>query len=214
MKAHETLRLIEETGVIAILRGTSEEQALYTAEALASAGLKAIEVTFNTPGADRIISAIAKRFAGSLLPGAGTVTTPAQAVCAKESGAQYILAPNTDEEVIRTTQQFGLPMIPGAFTPSEVIRCAKLGCQLIKVFPVSTVGPQYIKDLKSPFDTLSFLPVGGVDLINTPAFIKAGAAAVGVGGSLIQKDLLARGDYAAMTDLAKRYLEAVASARA
>ena len=213
MKAYETLRLIEETGVVAILRKTTEDEALHTAEALAKAGITAIEVTFNTPGADRIIAAIAARFTGSLLPGAGTVTTPAQALRAKESGAQFILAPNSDEAVIRTVQQFGLPMIPGAFTPSEIVQCAKLGCSLIKIFPVSSVGPQYIKDLKGPLDSLSFLPFGGVDLMNTPLFIKAGATAVGVGSSLIQKELLARGDYAALTDLAKRYLDAVASAR-
>ena len=213
MNNQKPLDVIKQTGVIAILRKISQDQSLRVVEALAKAGVTAVEVTFNTPDAGRIIAAIATRFAGSVYPGAGTVTEPSQVIEAKESGAQFILAPNTDEAVIRMAQQAGLLMTPGAFTPSEVAQCARLGCQLIKLFPVSSAGPQYVKDLRGPFDTLNFLPVGGVDLTNAAAFIKAGAAAVGVGGGLVQNEMLARGDYAAVTDLGKRFLDAIASAR-
>lgn len=213
MRSSDVFGLIKDTGIVAILRGIDEDKSIRTVEALCKGGVRAIEVTFNTPGADSIILSILGRFKGEIIIGAGTVTNPATAVRAMECGAEFVLAPNTDAEVISTVKKYGKTMVPGAFTPTEVLKCYELGADIVKVFPVSSVGPKYISDLRGPYDYIDMMPVGGVDINNAGEFIRAGAIAVGVGGSLIKKELLASGNYKAIEELAKRYMDEVKKAR-
>lgn len=205
---------IGEAGVIAILRGTAPDVLMHTAEALYAGGIRALEVTFNTPGAPEMISQVASHYGKRLRVGAGTVLNRAAAEQAIAIGSEFVLAPNTDLEVINTVKMSGRVMIPGAFTPTEVWRCHDAGAEIIKIFPVGSVGPQYIKDLLGPYNGLRFVPVGGVDLKNAGAFIKAGSFALGVGGSLVRSDLIAKKDFRGLTALAGEFLQAVSEARA
>ena len=213
MRSTEVFGLIKATGIVAIMRGVGEEEALHTVESLCNAGVKAIEVTFNTPGADKIIISLLNRFKKDVIVGAGTVTDPAIAARAVECGAEFVLAPNTDAEVISFVKSHGKVMVPGAFTPTEVLKCHDMGADIVKIFPVSTVGPKYIKDLRGPYDKIEMMPVGGVDINNAGEFIKAGSIAVGIGGSLIRKDLMAKGNYRAIEELAKNFIYEINSAR-
>lgn len=213
MRSIEVFNLIKNTGVVAIMRGIGDEEALHTVEALCNAGVKAIEVTFNTPGADNIIASLISRFKGDLIVGAGTVTDSAIAAKAVESGAEFVLAPNIDAEVVSIVKDHGKVMIPGAFTPTEVLKCNNMGADIVKIFPVSAVGPKYIKDLRGPYDKIEMMPVGGVDVDNAGEFIRAGSIAVGVGGSLIRKDLLAKKDYKAIEELARKFIFEINNAR-
>lgn len=213
MKSSDVLGLIRDTGIVAILRGIEEDKAIRTVEALYKGGVKAIEVTFNTPGVDRIMLSIHERFKGEIAIGAGTVTNPASAVRAMECGAEFVLAPNMDAEVISTVKRYGKIMVPGAFTATEVLKCYDSGADMVKIFPVSSAGPKYISDLRGPYDYIDMMAVGGVDVNNAGEFIKAGATAVGVGGSLIKKDFLANDNYKAIEELAKKYIDEIRNER-
>lgn len=213
MRRSDVFGLIKDTGIVAILRGIEEDKSIHTVEALCKAGVKVIEVTFNTPGADKIILSILRRFKGEIIIGAGTVTNPASAVRAIECGAEFVLAPNTDAEVISTVKRYGKTMVPGAFTATEVLKCYDFGADIVKIFPVSSVGPKYIRDLRGPYDYIDMMPVGGIDVNNVGEFIRAGAIAVGVGGSLIKKDLLANENYKAIEELAKKYMDEIKKVR-
>jgi len=213
LKNTKVIELIKNTGIVAIMRGIGEEEALHTVEALCNAGVKAVEVTFNTPGADKIIISLIDRFKDDVIVGAGTVTNPAIAAKAVECGAEFVLAPNTDAEVVKVVKDCGKVMVPGAFTPTEVLKCHDMGADIVKVFPVSTVGPKYIKDLKGPYDNIEMMPVGGVDVSNAGEYIKAGSIAVGAGGSLIRKDFLTKGNYKAIEELAKGFIYQINNAR-
>lgn len=213
MGSADTYKIIKDTGIVVIMRGIGEEEALHAVEALCEGGVKAIEVTFNTPGADRIILSLLKRFKDEVIVGAGTVTSAASAVRALECGAEFVLAPNTDSEVVMTVKRYGKLMVPGALTATEVLKCYDLGADIVKIFPVSSLGPKYIKDLRGPYDYIDMMPVGGVDVKNVGEFIKAGSIAVGVGGSLIKKDLLADKNYKAIGELAKKFVDEIGNAR-
>jgi len=213
MLAKGAVKTILETGVIAILRGVARESLTETVAALHAGGIKALEVTFNTAGACEMIRQIAREYNSELYVGAGTVLNTEAAMQAIDSGAEFIVSPNTDPEVITAVKKQGKIMIPGAFTATEILRCDACGADMIKVFPVSSVGPQYIKDIKGPYNSLRLVPVGGVDLNNAGAFIKAGADAIGVGGSLIQADLISRKDFRGLATLAGKFLQTVEQAK-
>ena len=213
MLAETVVREIEKTGVIAILRGIAAEPLMETVAALHDGGIRVLEVTFNTVGACDMIRQIARQYSGKLHVGAGTVLSPQAALQAIDAGAEFVVAPNTDPEVIAIVKKRERVMIPGAFTPTEILRCDSFGADMIKVFPVSSVGPKYIKDLKGPCNTLRLVPVGGVDLSNAGAFIKAGAAAVGVGGSLVRPDLILAKDFRGLATLAADFLRCVGEAK-
>lgn len=209
MRCAEVFNIIRETGIIAIIRGITEKEALFTAEALLKSGIRTLEVTFNTPGADIIIKRMLEEFKNEIVVGAGTVTNTVNAVRAIQCGAEFVLAPNLDPDVVSTVKMSGKLMIPGAFTATEVLRCYELGGDIVKVFPVSSVGPQYIKDLRGPYNNIDMIPVGGVDISNARDFIKAGSIALGVGGSLIKKEFLENNDYKALQELAQRFIEEI-----
>mgnify|MGYP000931101954 FL=1 len=213
MKNTKAIELIKNTGIVAIMRGIAEEEALRTVEALCNAGVKAVEVTFNTRGADKIITSLIGRFKDDVIVGAGTVTNPKIAEKAVECGAEFVLAPNTDADVIAVVKNSGKVMVPGAFTPTEVLKCHDMGADIVKVFPVSTVGPKYIRDLRGPYDNIELMAVGGVDVSNAGEYIKAGSISVGVGGSLIRKDLIAKGNYKAIEEIAEKFIYEINSAR-
>jgi 2-dehydro-3-deoxyphosphogluconate aldolase/(4S)-4-hydroxy-2-oxoglutarate aldolase len=203
------LKSIGEYGAVLVVRCETEDEAVNGVRAVLEGGIKAVEVTFTVPGAPSVIRRIKHEFGESLLLGAGTVLTPEQAEDAVDAGALYLIAPNTDEKVIGAAKRLGVTVIPGAFTPTEVVRAWDLGADAIKIFPASLGGPSYIKALKAPLPHIPLIPTGGVDERTVGEFLRAGAFAVGAGGAIFDIKRLKAKDYAGMTEVAKRFTTAL-----
>jgi 2-dehydro-3-deoxyphosphogluconate aldolase / (4S)-4-hydroxy-2-oxoglutarate aldolase len=213
MNKADKLNLIRKTGVIAIMRAMRPEQLLSAAEAIKNGGVPVIEVTMTTPGALTVIVAATKRFGEEVLFGAGTVLNAEAARAAILAGAGFIVAPTLDLEVVKVCHDYGVPVIPGCFTPTEMLTAWRAGADLIKLFPADIGGPQFVKAILAPLPQLQIVPVGGVDLNTAAAFIQMGAVALGVGGSLINQALLDAGDMAELTRRAAAFIEAVQKGR-
>lgn len=198
-----------ETGVVAILRGISHEEALGCVEAFSRAGIKGIEVTFNTPGAPAIIESLA-RLHPELCIGAGTVLSVDDVIRAHNAGARFILSPDTNRDVIAATKQRGLISVPGAFTATEVLAASRAGADIVKIFPAGKAGAAYIKDLLGPLNGFRFMAVGGVSLENTADFFRAGACSVGIGGQLVDREKIKAQDWAGLEKLAAQFLSEAA----
>lgn len=181
----DTLNIIKETKLIAILRNANPDDVLPIVRTLYKAGVRAIEVTMNSPKALESIDLIANEMKGKVVVGAGTVLDAESARLAILSGATFILSPTVNKETIRMTKKYGVVSIPGALTPTEILEAYEYGGDIIKVFPTTTMGLSYIKDLQGPLPHIPLLPTGGVDLNNVADFIKAGAVGVGLGSALV-----------------------------
>ncbi|HXG97648.1 MAG TPA: bifunctional 4-hydroxy-2-oxoglutarate aldolase/2-dehydro-3-deoxy-phosphogluconate aldolase [Gemmatimonadales bacterium] len=209
-----TVSRLREVGIIPIIRAASAEVVLPVAEALLHAGLPVVEITLTVPKAIDAIGAVAKRLAGKVLLGAGTVTDAETAKRAVDAGAEFIVTPCLVPEVIAAAQRAGVAVLPGALTPTEVFEAFRAGGDLVKVFPAQSVGgAAYLRALRGPFPDIPLVPTGGVTLENLAAMFQAGAVAVGVGTELISKDALDRRDYAAIGALAKQFVAAVRQAQ-
>ena len=201
---------IQESAVIAIMRAKSPDQLLAAAEAVKVGGVRAIEVTMTTPGALEVIREAVARFGDQVLFGAGSVLDPESARAAILAGAQFIVAPTLNLQTIELCKRYGVAVMPGAFTPTEILTAWEAGADFVKVFPASVGGPAYIKAVKQPLPQVKLVPVGGVDLNTTADFIRAGADLVGVGGELINQKLLDTRDFSAITERARRFCAEVA----
>jgi 2-dehydro-3-deoxyphosphogluconate aldolase/(4S)-4-hydroxy-2-oxoglutarate aldolase len=213
MTKEQVLTRMSDAGVVAVIRARSAEQLTGITEALLAGGVPSIEVTMSTPKAIAGIEKLADRFGDKAIIGVGTVIDPATARDAIAAGAQFVVSPITDPEVIATTIRYGKVMIPGAFTPTEILRAWTCGGDIIKVFPSTALGPTYFKDLLAPLPQLRLTPTGGVDVKNCGDWIKAGAVCVGAGSALVSKDALANNDWAAITANAQAFVAAVKAAR-
>jgi 2-dehydro-3-deoxyphosphogluconate aldolase/(4S)-4-hydroxy-2-oxoglutarate aldolase len=202
-----------EAGVVAVIRAKSKEQLIDITNALLEGGVISIEVTMSTPKAIAGIEELADKFGERAIVGVGTVLDAATARDAIAAGAQFVVSPITDPQIIATTIRYGKISIPGAFTPTEILRAWTLGGDVVKVFPATALGPQYFKDLLGPLPQLKLTPTGGVDVKTTPAWIKAGAVCVGAGSALVSKEALAKNDWAAIAKAAREFTDAVKSAR-
>jgi 2-dehydro-3-deoxyphosphogluconate aldolase/(4S)-4-hydroxy-2-oxoglutarate aldolase len=208
------IREIETSGVIAIVRFDRSEDLIQVARAVHAGGVRAIEFTMTTPNALDIIEQSAREFGQDVLLGAGTVLDPETARAAILAGAQFIVAPTLNPQVIEICRRYSKAVIPGAFTPTEILTAWECGADFVKVFPADFGGPEYLKAIRAPLPQVKLIPVGGVSLENTGAFIKAGASAVAVGGNLVKKSAIAAKRFDELTDLARAYVQAVAGARA
>lgn len=214
MQRDQALELIRRTGVIAILRAERTDRLLQAAEAIRAGGVQAIEVSLTTPGALEVITEATRRAGDDLLFGAGTVLDAETARAAILAGAQFVVAPTLDPATIALCRRYSIPAIPGAYTPTEVLAAWQAGADLVKVFPASVGGPDWIRALKGPLPQVQLVPVGGVTLSNAGAFIRAGAAALGVGSALAAPRLIEQGDFATLTARAQAFADAIAEARA
>lgn len=205
---------MSSSGVVAVIRAPSTEVLIPLTEALIAGGVLSIEVTLSTPKAISGIELLADRFGDRAIIGVGTVLDAATAADAIRAGSQFVVSPFTDARMIETVIRQGKIMIPGAYTPTEIVNAWSLGGDIIKVFPSTALGPQYFKDLLAPLPQLKLTPTGGVDLKNTGQWIKAGAVCVGVGSALVSKEALVKGDWAGVTAAAKAFVEAIQQARA
>lgn len=211
----KSLRLIREVGLVPIVRAPSPEDALLAAEAIIAADIRIAEITMTVPNAIQVMEKVTDNFGDQVLLGAGTILDPETARAALLAGAQFIVTPSLCVPVIELARRYSIPCMPGALTPTEVVTAWQAGADMVKIFPCGPVGgPKYIKALKGPFPQIEFIPTGGVNLETAPEFIKAGAAAVAVGSELVDIKLLREGKQEAISANARRYVEAVRTARA
>jgi 2-dehydro-3-deoxyphosphogluconate aldolase/(4S)-4-hydroxy-2-oxoglutarate aldolase len=201
-------------GVVAVIRAPSKESLVPITEALVAGGIPSIEVTMSTPKAIAGIEMLADKYGDRAIIGVGTVLDAATARDAIAAGARFVVSPITDADTIATTIRYGAISIPGAFTPTEIMRAWTLGGDVIKVFPSTALGPQFFKDILAPMPQLKLTPTGGVDAKNAGDWIKAGAVCVGVGSALLPKEAVREGKWDAITTAAKTFVDAVAAARA
>jgi 2-dehydro-3-deoxyphosphogluconate aldolase/(4S)-4-hydroxy-2-oxoglutarate aldolase len=213
MSKEKNLQRIVDCGVVAIVRLDRSEELVEAARAIKAGGVDVIEFTMTTPNALSIIAASAEEFGEEVLLGAGTVLDPETARAAILSGARYIISPTLNPRVIELCHRYGVIVVPGAFTPTEILTAWELGADMVKVFPAAAVGPGYIKDILSPLPQVKLLPTGGVSLSNVAQFIKAGATAVAAGGSLVDKKAVAERDFARLTEMAGNFVKAIREAR-
>ena len=208
----KVLQKIVDSGLVAVVRAESSEQAARIAEACAEGGVAAIEITFTVPSAVNVISALAQRFTtDEILIGAGTVLDPETARVATLSGAQFVVSPSLNAETARLCNRYQIPYIPGASTLKEVIEGMECGADIIKVFPGETLGPSFVKAVRGPLPKASLMPTGGVSLENVGEWIQAGCVAVGVGGSLTGGAKM--GDFQSISEISRQFVTRIRQAR-
>lgn len=189
LSAAAALTRLRDARAFAVVRARDAEEAVAIAEALHAGGLQAIELTFTTPGIEEALREVRARLGTGLLLGAGTISTPGQALAAVENGADFLVSPHLDVPLLETMLATGRLAMPGVITPSEVATALRAGVDVVKLFPAATVGIQHLKALLGPFPGLQVVPTGGVSVAAAAAWLAAGAVAVGLGGELLPKAL-------------------------
>jgi 2-dehydro-3-deoxyphosphogluconate aldolase/(4S)-4-hydroxy-2-oxoglutarate aldolase len=202
-----------DPGIIAIIRAQKREQVMPAAQALLAGGINAIEITLTTPDAFAAIREASRELGEHALIGVGTVLKPYDCQTALDAVAQFVVTPICRTELVALAHAAGKPIMLGAFTPTEVQAAHDAGADFIKLFPAEVVGPAYVKALRAPLPHLRIIPTGGVTLENLGQWFEAGCPAVGVGGSLVSKAILAKNDWSALTRLAKEYVAATKAAK-
>ncbi len=209
----EQMQRIEECGIVAIIRANSSKELFDTAVAIRNGGVDVIEITMTTPDALQVIGDVSDRLGDTVLIGVGSVLDAETARAAMLAGAEFVVSPVTKTDIIEICNRYGNVVIPGAFTPTEILCAWETGADYVKVFPSSGVGPSYIKDIKAPLPQIPLIPTGGVTAENASEFIKAGASALGVGSALVSQDTIDSGDFSTLTERAKTLVAAVKSAK-
>ena len=213
MKKTEKLNLIRETGIVAIMRAKSSDQLIAAADAIKAGGVRVIEVTMTTPGALSVIEAAREKYGEQVLFGAGSVLDPETARAAILAGADFIVAPTLNLDMVALCNRYSIPVMPGCYTPTEALTAWEAGADMIKLFPASFGGASLVKAILAPLPHLEIVPVGGVNLDTAADFIRKGAAALGVGSSLVNQKLLAAGDLDELTQRAKAFIAEVQKGR-
>lgn len=209
-----TLSRILDSGVVAIVRLPSADRLLQVAEAILAGGVTAIEFTMTTPRALETLAKASTEMGENVVLGAGTVLDGATARAAIQAGAAFVVAPTLSRETIETCHRYDVAVIPGAFTPTEILTAWEWGADLVKVFPATGLGPRYFRDVLAPLPQVRLVPTGGVDLDSAGPFIEAGAAAIAVGSNLVDPRVVASGDLGVLTERARAFRSAVDGARA
>lgn len=215
MEKTQVLKQIEDIGLLPVLRANSSAQAIAIADAIIAGGISALEVTMTVPGAIEVIQALVKQSKGSLLVGAGSVLDPETARACMLAGAQFIVSPVLNFKTIKLCRRYGVAVMPGALTPTEVLAAWEAGADVVKVFPCSSVGgAKYLKALHGPMPQLKLIPTGGVSLATAEEFLRAGAFALGVGSDLVDAKAVEQGRPEVITETAAKYLAIVKKVRA
>lgn len=214
MDKKAVLERITSTGLVPVIRAQSADEAAAVVEAIQAGGLSVLEITMTVPNAVQLIADVVRRAPGALV-GAGTVLDPETARACIDAGARFIVSPALNLDTIAACRAAGITVLPGALTPTEVVTAWRAGADLVKVFPANALGgASYIKSLKAPLPQIGLVPTGGVSLTTAKDFIKAGAAALGVGADLVDLAALRRGEPAVITERARQFLALVQDARA
>jgi 2-dehydro-3-deoxyphosphogluconate aldolase / (4S)-4-hydroxy-2-oxoglutarate aldolase len=210
----ELVAEVEKLGVVAIIRMQDSSGVRGVVDALARGGVKALEVTMTVPRAIELIAEIAPTLPSDFLFGAGTVVDADTVHRAARAGAQFIVSPVLRPDVIKAAHEDGIPVMPGCFTPTEILTAWDLGADIVKVFPATSVGPSYLKDIRGPLPQVKLMPTGGVSIDNVGDWLKAGAVAVGVGSALLDMKAIAAKQFDVIEANARRMVANVAAARA
>jgi 2-dehydro-3-deoxyphosphogluconate aldolase/(4S)-4-hydroxy-2-oxoglutarate aldolase len=214
MSRERVLATIREVGVVPVVRAESAEEAAKAIEAIRAGGISVLEVTMTVPGAVRLIEDLCRRFGEEALVGAGTVLDPETARACILAGARFVVSPALNLSTVACCHRYGVPVMPGALTPTEVLTAWEAGADMVKVFPCSALGgASYIKALKAPLPQVELIPTGGVNLQTAADFIKAGSAALGVGADLVDLKALREGKSALLTERAAKLASIVKAAR-
>lgn len=213
MKKVEILNIIRETGVIAIMRAQSSDQLIAAADAIKKGGVKAIEVTMTTPGALGIIAEARERYGSDVIFGAGSVLDPETGRAAILAGAEFVVSPTLNLELVELCNRYSITTVPGCYSPTEVLAGWEAGADFVKLFPASVGGPDLVKAILAPLPQVRIIPVGGVNLDTAADFIRKGAVALGVGNSLVNQKLLDTGDMDEITRRAVAFIEQVKKGR-
>lgn len=212
MRKLKVLGRVVDSGLVAVVRAESSEQAARIAEACAEGGVAAVEITFTVPGAANVIEDLANRFTGDrIIIGAGTVLDPETARVAILAGAQFVVSPSLNHETARLCNRYQISYLPGASTVKEVIEGMECGAAILKVFPGETLGPAFVKAVRGPLPQASLMPTGGVSLENVGEWIQAGCVAVGVGGTLTAG--AKTGDFQSITEMSRQFISKIRQAR-
>lgn len=215
MNKQEVRRCIEEIGIVPVVRASSSREACLAAEAVCKGGIPIVEITMTVPGAIEVIRELAKSCSSEVLIGAGTVLNAEDARRCFDAGAQFLVTPGFNRATVEFAARESKLIMAGALTPTEIIEAWSAGADFVKVFPCGQVGgAKYIKALKGPLPQVAMVPTGGVNLSTAAEFIAAGAAALGIGGELVQAEALKSNQPELIVEIARKFLEIVASARA
>ncbi|MCF7890322.1 bifunctional 4-hydroxy-2-oxoglutarate aldolase/2-dehydro-3-deoxy-phosphogluconate aldolase [Candidatus Bipolaricaulota bacterium] len=212
MTREDTLSRMKQAGVVAVMRTESSEELVEVALALKKGGVECIEVAMTTPDALDVIETVTDEIEDVLI-GAGTVLDAETARSAILAGAEYVVSPTTDYEMIKMAKRYGKVVAPGTFTPTEIMNAWQAGAEIIKVFPASRLGPKFLSDVKSPLPQVSLMPTGGVSHENAADFIQAGADVLAVGSALIDQNAIDKGNYGVITENARKLVDTVQAAR-
>ncbi|MCK4790309.1 MAG: bifunctional 4-hydroxy-2-oxoglutarate aldolase/2-dehydro-3-deoxy-phosphogluconate aldolase [Anaerolineales bacterium] len=213
MEREKQNEMIREAGVIAIIRARTSEILIEAAEAINTGGLNIIEVTMTTPDALNVIKKASEHFGDQVLFGAGTVLDPETARAAILAEARFIVSPNLNMKTIEVCRRYSITVVPGCLTPTEILTSWEMGADFVKVFPADVGGPAYIKAVLAPMPQIALIPTGGVTVETIGPFLKAGAAAVATGSSLVSQKILDEKNFSLLTERAKRMREEVIKAR-
>jgi len=203
-----------ESGIVAVMRSPDGDKLADVASALADGGVTIIEITFSVPNALDVISQVKRRLGDRVLLGAGTVLDAETARTAILAGAEFIVAPTLNLEVIRLCHRYDKAVLPGALTPTEILAAWEAGADIVKVFPAEVVGPAFFKALRGPLPQVRVMPTGGVDLNTAAEFLKAGACCLGIGSQLVEPKAVAAGNFNRIRELAQQYCTIVRQTRA
>jgi 2-dehydro-3-deoxyphosphogluconate aldolase/(4S)-4-hydroxy-2-oxoglutarate aldolase len=207
------LTRVLNSGIVAVIRAPSGEVLADVAEALLAGGVDCMEITFTVPKAHRVLETVADRLGDKVLLGAGTVLDPETARTALLAGARFIVSPTVNIDTIRLCKRYTTLVMPGAFTPTEILTAWEVGADIVKVFPSEVTGPGYLKALRAPLPQIRLMPTGGVNLQTAAEFLKAGACALGIGGSLVSGEAIKNRDWAGIETLARQYVAIVRETR-
>jgi 2-dehydro-3-deoxyphosphogluconate aldolase / (4S)-4-hydroxy-2-oxoglutarate aldolase len=213
MNKQETLEKIKLLGLLAVIRGPSEDLTIQMVDALIAGGVCGIEITYSTPNAEQVVARLDKKYGEAILLGMGTLTETAQVERAKSVGAKFLVSPICEAELVKAMAASGLVSMAGALTPTEVFQAYRLGSDVVKVFPGSLTGPAYIKALHGPFPYIPLMPTGGVSAENVGEWFAAGVVAVGAGSELCPPALAKEGKFDEITRRAADFVAVVQAKR-
>ena len=212
---NQVIEAIDKNKIVAILRNIDSDKLVDTVQALYEGGIRLVEVTYSADGtvSDEETAAnirlLSEKFKDRMFVGAGTVLTPEQVKLTAENGGTFIISPDTNKEVIEMTKKLSLVSMPGALTPSEITAAHRYGADYIKLFPITNMGPEYVKAIAAPLSHIKFIAVGGIDQNNMADYLKAGVCGFGIGSNITNKKMIAEKNYEALTNLAKEYVEVI-----
>jgi 2-dehydro-3-deoxyphosphogluconate aldolase/(4S)-4-hydroxy-2-oxoglutarate aldolase len=214
MSKEQQLKQVLDGGLVAVVRSPDSQQLVEVARALHDGGIHVIEITMTVPDALDVVRAVRKAMGDRILLGAGTVLDPETARAALLAGAEYLVAPTINLDVIRLCQRYDKLIMPGAFTPTEILTAWEAGADIVKVFPADVVGPAFFKAMKGPLPQVRLMPTGGVDLTTAGAFLKAGACCLGIGSQMVEPQAVATRNFTRIRELAQQYVAVVKETRA